>query len=166
MGPVKSVQAIERKFGVDIETEDTVLALIEFETGAVGTLEATTSTRPRNLEGSFSIQGSEGAFEVGGFAVNQMRYIESNANEFSAIATEQINYSDQNTSDVYGSGHASIYYEILKQRLGQENNVITIDDAIETLEVIHMIYHSIETGTKISHSVDEIASFRMGNQYV
>ena len=53
MGPVKTVQALERRFGVDIETEDTVLALVEFESGAVGTLEATTSTRPRNLEGSF-----------------------------------------------------------------------------------------------------------------
>ena len=162
MGPVKSVQAIERRFGVDIETEDTVLALLEFESGAVGTLEATTSTRPRNLEGSFSMQGSLGAFEVGGFAVNEMRYLESSAQGF--ISNEFRKNSDlaQDTSDVYGSGHASIYGEIVKDRLGLENSAVHIDDAIETLKVIHMVYRAIETGKKIFADGDEIRSSRMG----
>ena len=35
---MKTVHALERRFGVDIETEDTVLAIVEFESGAVGTL--------------------------------------------------------------------------------------------------------------------------------
>ena len=162
MGPLKTVQALERRFGVDIETEDTVLALIEFESGAVGTLEATTSTRPRNLEGSFSIQGSLGAFEVGGFAVNEMRYIESRINDFTSTENTSNNEVAHDTSDVYGSGHAAIYREIVKDRLGQENSAVTIDDAIETLKVIHVLYRSIESGKKIVVNGDDIRSFRMG----
>ena len=162
MGPVKSVQALERRFGVDIETEDTVLALVEFESGAVGTFEATTSTRPRNLEGSFSIQGSQGAYEVGGFAVNEMRYLESSANNFVSTEFRQNTELEQDTSDVYGSGHTSIYGEIIKDRLSQENKAVTIDDAIKTLEFIHMLYRSIETGKKIFSDGDDIRSLRMG----
>ena len=162
MGPVKTVQALERRFGVDIETEDTVLAIVEFESGAVGTLEATTSTRPRNLEGSFSVQGSLGAFEVGGFAVNEMRYLESSANDFTSTEFTTSNKLAKDTSDVYGSGHAAIYREIVQDRLGLENSSVTIDDAIETLKVIHMLYRSIETGKKIFVDVDEIRSYRMG----
>jgi len=162
MGPVKTVQALERRFGVDIETEDTVLAIVEFESGAVGTLEATTSTRPRNLEGSFSMQGSLGAFEVGGFAVNEMRYLESSVNDFTSTEFTTNNKLAKDTSDVYGSGHAAIYREIVKDRLGHENSAVTIDDAIETLKVIHMLYRSIETGKKIFANKDKIRSVRLG----
>lgn len=162
MGPVKTVQALERRFGVNIETEDTVLAIVEFESGAVGTLEATTSTRPRNLEGSFSMQGSLGAFEVGGFAVNEMRYLESSATDFTSTEFTTDNNFAQDTSDVYGSGHAAIYREIVKDRLGHENSAVTIDDAIETLKVIHMLYRSIETGKKIFVDANDIRSLRMG----
>ena len=70
--------------------------------------------------------------------------------------------SAKDTSDVYGSGHAAIYKEIVKDRLGYENSAVTIDDAIETLKVIHMLYRSIETGKKIFVDVDDIRSFRMG----
>jgi len=162
MGPVKTVQALERRFGVNIETEDTVLAIVEFESGAVGTLEATTSTRPRNLEGSFSMQGSLGAFEVGGFAVNEMRYLESSSNDFTSTEFTTNKKLAQDTSDVYGTGHAAIYREIVKDRLGHENIAVTIDDAIETLKVIHMLYRSIETGKRIFVDGQVIRSTRMG----
>lgn len=162
MGPVKTVQALDRRFGVDIETEDTILALLEFKSGAVGTLEATTSTRPRNLEGSFSVQGSLGAFEVGGVAVNEMRYIDSNLEAFEQGKFEQTSSSKYDANDVYGIGHAAIYREIAKDRLGLENNAVTIDDAIETLNLIHMIYRAVETGQKISADEGIVASCRMG----
>ncbi len=162
LGPVKSVQAVDRRFGVEIETEDTVIALLEFTSGAVGTLEATTSTRPRNLEGSFSVQGSKGSFEVGGFAVNEMRYMESNAENFSSkIPSSPVTLS-QNTNDVYGSGHAAVYREIIKDQNGIKNNAVTIDDAIQTLELIHMIYRSIEIKQKIQYNDSNFISERMG----
>ena len=162
MGEVKSVYAIDRRFGVDIEAEDTVIAVLEFESGAVGTIEATTSTRPRNLEGSFSVQGDIGSFEVGGFAVNEMRYIESQNEAFSYSINNQEAVCDKDKRDVYGSGHFSIYEEILKDRLGKENEAITIESAIEALEVIHMIYVSIETGERVINDGSLIKSSRMG----
>ena len=91
-----------------------------------------------------------------------MRYLESSAQGF--ISNDFRKNSDlaQDTSDVYGSGHASIYGEIVKDRLGLENSAVRIDDAIETLKVIHMVYRSIETGKKIFADGNEIRSSRMG----
>src|SRR5207253_5618993 len=56
-----------------IETEDTAVATLRFANGALGIIEATTATRPRDLEGSISVLGEGGTVEIAGFAVNEMR---------------------------------------------------------------------------------------------
>lgn len=46
MGPVKSVYGICRTLARDIETEDTAAAVLEYASGAIGVIEATTSVMP------------------------------------------------------------------------------------------------------------------------
>jgi predicted dehydrogenase len=68
LGEVKGVQALKRTAVHAIEGEDVALALLEFESGAVATLEATTCAwpgYPRRVE----ITGSEGTVIVEGSAV-------------------------------------------------------------------------------------------------
>jgi len=57
----------------DVETEDTAIVTLKFKNGALGIIEATTATRPTNLEGSRSILGENGTVVVGGVAVNEMQ---------------------------------------------------------------------------------------------
>lgn len=59
MGKVISVQAASRTLLHDIETEDTLVAILEFENGAIGTVQATTSVYP-GFERKLSICGTEG----------------------------------------------------------------------------------------------------------
>ena len=73
MGDVESVFAKSRTALVDIEAEDTAVVLLKFRNGALGVIEATTATRPKDLEGSISILGEKGSVEIGGFAVNEMK---------------------------------------------------------------------------------------------
>jgi len=73
MGDVDSVYAVSTTRLVDIETEDTAVVTLQFRNGALGVIEATTATRPRDLEGSISILGERGTVEIAGFAVNEMR---------------------------------------------------------------------------------------------
>src|SRR5688572_26895308 len=73
LGEPESVFARSRRALADIEAEDTGVAIIRFRSGALGVVEATTATRPRDLEGSISILGERGSVEIGGFAVNEMR---------------------------------------------------------------------------------------------
>ena len=51
MGPVRSVKAYSATRLVNIECEDTGAAIMRFANGAIGIIEATTATRPKNLEG-------------------------------------------------------------------------------------------------------------------
>lgn len=162
MGDVKSVRALSRRFSAKIEAEDTIIALVEFESGAVGTIEATTSTRPKNLEGSISIQGDLGAFEVAGFAVNELRYLQSGHPNFNSELREISNKNEIDTNDVYGSGHKILYSNIIADRLGLENSVVLLDEAIQSLELIHLLYMSVEQNKTIYKSQLGAGSVRMG----
>ena len=57
MGDVESVFAKTTTSLVNIESENTAVATLKFKNGALGIVEATTATRPKNLEGSLSILG-------------------------------------------------------------------------------------------------------------
>ena len=57
---------------VEIEAEDTGVAVLRFNSGALGVLEATTATRPKDLEGSISILGEKGSVVIGGFFMNEL----------------------------------------------------------------------------------------------
>ena len=74
LGEPESVFAVTRTALVNIEAEDTGVAIVQFKGGALGVIEATTATRPKDLEGSLSILGARGAVEIGGFAVNKMKF--------------------------------------------------------------------------------------------
>ena len=55
MGDVETVFAKANTSLVDIEGEDTAVVTLKFKNGALGIIEATTATRPNDLEGSISI---------------------------------------------------------------------------------------------------------------
>ena len=59
MGKVISVQAASRTLLHHIETEDTLVALLEYEDGSIGTVQATTSVYP-GFQRKLSISGTEG----------------------------------------------------------------------------------------------------------
>lgn len=158
MGKVVSVAAFDGTFGVDIETDDSICAIIRFESGAIGTVEATTSVRPLNIEGSVSLVGSKGTIDLGGVAVNELKYVQCcEQSQMPLFRSES-----SNSTDVYGSGHKKLYDDIIRHRLGEENSVVTIDEALKSLEIIHMIHKSIEESRVVYFNETEIASSRLG----
>jgi UDP-N-acetyl-2-amino-2-deoxyglucuronate dehydrogenase len=72
MGSVESVRSLAATRLVKIECEDTGVAVMRFNSGALGVLEATTAARPKDLEGSISILGEKGSVVVGGFFMNEL----------------------------------------------------------------------------------------------
>ena len=72
-GEVSRVNATMRTLGADIEAEDTAVATFTYESGAVGSLEATTAARPDDFEASLSIVGSQGLAQIGGIGVNELQ---------------------------------------------------------------------------------------------
>ena len=72
MGYAETVRSMAATRLVRIEAEDTGVAIIRYNSGALGVLEATTATRPADLEGSISILGEKGSVVIGGFFMNQL----------------------------------------------------------------------------------------------
>ena len=67
--------------------------------------------RPKDLEGSLSILGENGAVEIAGFAVNQIwhwHFVEESESDKEVIE----NYS-VNPPNVYGFGHQAYYEHVV-----------------------------------------------------
>ena len=73
IGPVESVMAYTATLARNIEVEDSGVAAIRWRSGAMGTLNVTMLTYPKNMEGSITILGEKGTVRIGGVAVNEIQ---------------------------------------------------------------------------------------------
>jgi UDP-N-acetyl-2-amino-2-deoxyglucuronate dehydrogenase len=150
LGDVSSVFAMGRTALVDIEAEDTAVVLVRFKSGALGVIEATTATRPRDLEGSLSILGEHGSIEVGGFALNHMKtwqFTQSLPGDEDVLSKYSVN-----PPDVYGYGHKAYYEHVVDCLRHQKAHLVDGLEGRRSLELITAIYESIETGQEVTVS--------------
>jgi UDP-N-acetyl-2-amino-2-deoxyglucuronate dehydrogenase len=147
MGEVESVSAMGTRALARIEAEDTAVALLRFKNGALGAIEATTATRPKDLEGSLSVLGETGSIEIGGFAVNELKTWNFSA---PAAGDEQV-FRDfgKNPAHPHGYGHSAYYAHVVDCL--QENKRQLVDglEGRKSLELITAIYEAIETGGEV-----------------
>jgi predicted dehydrogenase len=111
MGDVESVFAMAKTSLVDIEAEDTIVVTLSFANGALGVIEATTATRPRDLEGSLSIMGEGGTVVIAGFAVNKMltwNFVDTQLEDQEVLTEFSVN-----PPNIYGFGHQEYYDHIV-----------------------------------------------------
>jgi predicted dehydrogenase len=148
MGDVDTVYAIASTQLVKIEAENTAVVALRFSNGALGVIEATTATRPRDLEGSISVLGEGGSVEIGGFAVNQLKvwaFARPEPGDESIMERFSVN-----PPSVYGFGHQA-YYEHVVNCI--QNGAPALVDGLQgrrSLELINAIYESVETGREIA----------------
>lgn len=147
MGDVDSVFAKSTTALVDIEAEDTAVVLLQFRNGALGIIEATTATRPKDLEGSISILGEYGSVEIGGFAVNKMIHW-SFMNKIEGD-DEVLEKFSENPPNVYGFGHKAYYEHVVDSILNNKKQLVDGFEGRKSLELITAIYESIETGKEV-----------------
>lgn len=146
-GDVESVMAMSRTALVNIETEDTAVVLLRFTNGALGVIEATTATRPRDLEGSLSILGELGSVVIGGFAVNKIiswQFTHPRTDDTEVLAKYSVN-----PPDVYGFGHLELYRHVVDCIRTGKKQLVDGLEARKSLELINAIYESIETGREV-----------------
>jgi predicted dehydrogenase len=132
---------------VDIETEDTGVAVIKFSNGALGIVEATTACRPKDLEGSLSILGEKGTVEIGGFAVNEMKiwnFVEPQMGDHEVLEKYR-----QNPPNVYGFGHLAYLQHVVDAITNKTPALVDGLEGRKSLELITAIYESIETGKEV-----------------
>ncbi|HBX49836.1 MAG: oxidoreductase [Bacteroidetes bacterium RIFOXYA12_FULL_35_11] len=146
-GNVESVMAMTTTALVNIETEDTGVAILKFTNGALGIIEATTATRPKDLEGSLSILGEKGSIVIGGFAVNKIQTW-----EFSESIPEDIEIKEkykENPPNVYGFGHEPYLRHVIDSLDSGKSALVDGMAGRKSLEIINAIYESAVTGKRV-----------------
>ena len=148
MGEPVSVIAKGATIGHAIETEDTATVMIRFRGGATGVVQATTCVQPKDLEGSLSLFGTRGTIEVGGFAATELR---------TWMLAGETDEDRQSIWDQWGENpkefaynHGEFYKDVLQSISSSRRGLIDGIEGRRSLEVIHAIYESIETGREVT----------------
>lgn len=146
-GPVESVVAKTATLARRIETEDTGAAVLKFRSGALGVIEVTMLTWPRNLEGSLTVLGERGTIRVGGTAVNRIDHWEfADYDDDDKLVTA----ATTNPPSVYGYGHAGYYRNVLAVLRGDAEAETDGRAGRKSLELILGIYESARTGCAVT----------------
>jgi UDP-N-acetyl-2-amino-2-deoxyglucuronate dehydrogenase len=146
VGPVESVVAKTATLARRIETEDTGIAVLRFRSGALGVIEVTVLTFPRNMEGSITILGEKGSVKIGGSAVNRVEHW-----QFADYDDDDKLIESANTSppSVYGFGHEGYYRNVLAVLRGEAEPGTDGREGRKSLELILGIYESAKTGREV-----------------
>lgn len=147
LGPVDYVHAMTATLERQIEAEDTGVMTIRWRNGALGSVNVTMLTYPKNLEGSITILGEKGAVRIGGVAVNEIQHW-----EFADFHPddEQIKNANYQTSSVYGFGHPLYYDNVIKSLQGIEQPITDGREGLTSLELLIAAYRSARDKTIIS----------------
>jgi len=152
-GEVKRVNAIAATLGVEVEVEDTITAVFEFEAGGMGVIEITTAARPDDFEASVSIVGSKGLAVVSGEATNKLITFSPDPDRCETESEE--------FEIVYGYGHREMYRDIVGVLNRGAEPPVSFEDGMRTLALLHGIYRSAEVGDWVDISEDN-QSERLG----
>jgi UDP-N-acetyl-2-amino-2-deoxyglucuronate dehydrogenase len=141
MGEVESVYAKTATRLVDVETEDTAVVVMKFTSGALGLVEATTATRPVDLEGSLSILGERGSVVVGGFSVNEMVTWKFDDGHDSDVPLERTGF---------GLGMQAYVADVIQTIRGQGAALVDGLEGRKSIEIINAVYESVDTGREVT----------------
>ncbi len=147
IGPVESVMAYTGTLARDIEVEDSGVAAIRWRSGAMGTLNVTMLTYPKNLEGSITILGEKGTVRVGGVAVNEIQHW-----QFAEPRPEddEIKTASYATTSVYGFGHPLYYDNVIRTLRGEAVAETDGREGLKSLELLIAMYLSARDGRRVA----------------
>ena len=151
IGPVESVQAYTATLARDIEVEDTGVVSVRWRSGALGSMNVTMLTYPKNLEGSITILGEKGTVRVGGVAVNEIQHWEFADTHPDDAKVKDANYQ---TTSVYGFGHPLYYDNVLKVLRGEAEPDTDGREGLKSLEVLIATYLSARDGRRVPLPLD------------
>lgn len=147
IGPLESVMAYTGTLARAIEVEDTGVAALRWRSGAMGTLNVTMLTYPKNLEGSITVLGEAGSVRIGGVAVNEIQQW-----QFAQMLPEddRIKEANYQTTSVYGFGHPLYYDNVIKTLRGEAEPETDGREGLKSLELLIAMYLSARDGRRIA----------------
>lgn len=146
VGDIKNVWAKSNNFlhQDTVEFEDTGVVILEFQNGALGTINYTINCYEKNMEGSVTILGEDGTVKVGGQYLNVL--------EYQRIKDYRIeNLPESRPANEYGfyqgsmSNHDKVYQNVIDVLDGKSKNYTTGYEGMKTVEIIEKIYAKMKS---------------------
>lgn len=160
LGPIVAVCATGGNLSNNLEAEDTMVAIIKFKNGSLGTIEATTALRPKDFEASISVLGDKGIATIGGIALNKIEsWILQNSKDNEKFIIDK--YS-QDVPNGYGLSHGPFLQNVINNLLkGSIESPVSAKDGILTSKIIHSLYASYEKKSWVRIK-DNVKSQKLG----
>jgi len=147
IGPVESVQAYVSTLARNIEVEDTATVGVRWRSGALGSINVTMLTYPKNFEGSITVLGERGTVRVGGVAVNDIQHWEFADQDPDDEKVKNANYT---TPSVYGFGHPLYYDNVIKVMRSEAEPETDGREGLRSLELLIASYTSARDGRRVA----------------
>jgi len=145
IGDVRKVRAFTGNYAHEdiIEFEDTGVVILEFDNGAIGTVNYTVNSYKKNMEGSLTIFGEKGTVKIGGQYLNVLEYQNIDGIEIKDLPAG-------NKANDYGnyqgsmSNHDKVYENLVE--VLQNNAPISANsfEGFKTVEIIEKIYSAAQ----------------------
>ena len=142
-GDIRSVATFTRNFAhkESIEFEDSGVAILDFYSGAIGTVNFSVNSYKKNMEGSLTILGEKGTVKIGGQYLNTL--------EYQCIEDYEIKITDKgNAPNQYGtyvgsmSNHDKVYDNVIAVLQKGEPISTNFFEGLKTVEIIEKIYRA------------------------
>lgn len=144
MGKVKSVFGYARTLARDIEVEDTASAVVEFDKGAIGVIQGTTSVTP-GYPRKLVINGDKGSIELinGDISVWDVEGVDKP--DFGTVG----GHSHNDPMAFKADGHIQQINDLLNAIEMNRNTFVDEHEGRRPVELITAIYESSETGKQV-----------------
>jgi len=153
MGPVKSVFAKAGAFNHKIETEDTAVAVVTFENGAIGTLIGTTCAYP-GLEVCVQIHGSKGSIYANNANIEVYKLADDPDGTEEARVLAEFGKREQKSGGadpmaISTTGHAGQIQDMIFAVRDNRPPMIEGKEGLPAVEIILALYESARTGKEV-----------------
>lgn len=145
VGDVKNASAYLGNYGHKgiIEFEDTGVVILEFQNGAIGTINYTVNSFQKNMEGSLTLFGEKGTVKIGGQYLNELEYQNIDGYKIE-------NLPEGNRPNNYGnyvgsmSNHDKVYDNLIEVLKNNAPITTSSFEGLKTVEIIEKIYKAAE----------------------
>lgn len=151
-----------RQFHNYIEAEDIGMAVVKFKNGVVGTIEGTTNVYPKNLEETLYLFGKYGTVKVGGTSTNNIDVWDFADKDFADKFSQGL---QEQTSNVYGNGHTSLYADVIDAIKNNRRPYIDAVAGKNALELVLAIYKSQKDGKPVKLPLEQFSSEDMTGEF-
>lgn len=128
----------------NIETEDSGAAILNFESGTIGSLVWTTCVYNKNYEGSITIIGERGTIKIGGKYLNKIEFWDVEGYPL----PEGLEFTDK--PNAYGkyqgtsSNHDKVVKALITHLNSGENETVAGSEGVKSVEAIERIYNAVK----------------------